>query len=99
MNLEEFEFPKVTGADNAFPVFNTIPELLKEAEKRNPTKGIDQFNTFFYSGGKPKFQKDVEGTWKEGAWLYARALMGSFAPKHEHKEIVCGMIFEEVLDL
>jgi len=99
MNLAEFKFPEVTGANNAFPTFDTIPELLEEAKKRNPKKGMDKFDEFFYSGGKPKFQKDVIGTWKEGAWLYARALMGSWSPKHEHKQIVCGMIFEEVLKL
>ena len=43
--------------------------------------------------------KDVEGTWKQNAFLYARSLMGSFVPKHEHKELVCAMIFEECLIL
>ena len=60
MNLKEFNFPKVTGADNAFPTFNTIPELLEEAKKRNPQKGIDQFTKFFYGGGTPVFQKNIQ---------------------------------------
>ena len=99
MKLSEFKFPEVTGADNAFPTFDTIPELLEEAKKRDPKKGVAKFNEFFFSGGKPVFKKDVAGTWKEDAFIYARALMGSYSPKHEHKEIVCGMIFEETLIL
>jgi len=99
MKLETFEFPKVTNIDMAFPTFNTIPELLKEAEKRNPQKGMKKFSDLFFNGGKLEFQKDVKGTWKEKAYLYAKALMGSWSPKHEHKELVVGMIFEETLIL
>jgi hypothetical protein len=97
MNLEKYEFPKVTKVDMAFSSFDTIPELLAEAKKRNPKKGMAKFSELFFNGGKLEFQKDVEGTWKEGAFLYAKALMSSFSPKHEHKELVVGMLFEEVL--
>lgn len=99
MKLEKFEFPKVTGVDLAFCTFNTIPELLEEAKKRNPKKGIEKFSELFYSGGKIELQKGVKGTWKENAFLYAKALMSSWSPKHEHKELVVGMIFEETLVL
>lgn len=99
MDLSTFDWPEVTTVDLAFPTFNTINELLEEAEKRNPKKGIKEFNRLFYGGGKVKIRPDVEGTWKEKAWNYARAYMGSFAPKHEHKEVICAMIFEECLVL
>lgn len=99
MDLSTFDFPQVNKIDTVFPTFDTIPELLKEAEFRNPQKGIKKFNELFYSGGKVEFQKDTLGTWKEKAYKYAINLMGSYAPKHEHKELVVGMIFEEVLDL
>lgn len=99
MDLSTYSFPKVTKIDLAFPTFDTIPELLEEAEKRNPKKGMEKFNQLFFSGGEIELQKDVEGSWKESAFMYARALMGSFAPKHEHKSLVVGMIFEEVLVL
>lgn len=82
-----------------FSTFNTDKTLLAEAEKRTLTKGREKFNELFFSGGKIEFQKDVKGTWKENAFLYAKSLMGSFAPKHEHKEAVCAMIFEECLVL
>lgn len=99
MDLSTYKFPKVTKADFAFPTFNAPKELLIEAEKRNPQKGIKKFSELFFSGGKIQRKNDVKGTWKEDALLYALALMGSFSPKHEHKELIVGMIFEECLIL
>ena len=99
MDLSTYKFPDVTGLDMAFSTFNTTKELVEEAEKRNPEKGMKKFSELFYSGGKFELKKDVEGTWKENAFLYARALMSSWSPKHEHKELVVGMIFEECLVL
>lgn len=99
MDLSTYEFPKVTKLDLAFPTFNTPKELVEEAKKRNPQKGIQKFNELFYSGGKIELKKNVKDTWRENAYMYARALMGSFAPKHENKELVVGMIFEECLVL
>jgi hypothetical protein len=99
MDLSKFKFPKTDGANMAFPTFNTIPELLKEAKERKPRKGMEKFSELFFCGGKIELKEDVKGTWKEDAWKYARCLMGSFSPKHEDKEIVCGMIFEECLKL
>ena len=99
MDLSTYKFPEVTKADLAFPTFNTPKELVSEAEKRNPQKGMKKFSELFFSGGELIVKKDVKGTWKENALMYARALMGSWEPKHEHKELVVGMIFEECLIL
>lgn len=99
MELSTYNFPKVTKVDLAFPTFNTPKELVEEAEKRNPIKGMKKFSELFFSGGEIKLKDNVKGTWKENAYMYASALMGSFAPKHEHKELVVGMIFEECLEL
>lgn len=97
MDLSTYKFPEITDVDLAFPTVNTTKELVEEAEKRNPQKGMNKFSEIFYSGGKIELKKDVKGTWKENAFKYARALMGSWSPKHEHKELVVGMIFEECL--
>lgn len=99
MDLSTYKFPEVTKVDLAFPTFNAPKELVVEAERRNPIKGMKKFDELFFSGGKIELQSDVEGTWKEKAFLYARALMRSWSPKHEHKQLVVGMIFEEVLVL
>jgi hypothetical protein len=99
MKLSEYKFPEITAVDLAFPTFNTIPELLEEAKSRNISKGRSKFSELFYSGGEIKFQKDFKDSWKEKAFIYAKALMGSWNPKHEEKEAVCAMIFEETLIL
>jgi len=99
MDLSTYKFPKVTNVDLAFPTFDTSKELVEEAKKRNPKKGMKKFSDLFYNGGKIELQNDVKGTWKEEAYYYARALMGSWTPKHELKELVVGMIFEECLVL
>ena len=61
--------------------------------------GRDKFSELFFKGGKLDIKDNVEGTWREKAVLFARALMGSFTPSHEDKEAVCALIFEECLNL
>lgn len=99
LDLSTYNWPEVTQLDIAFPTFGAPKELVEEAEKRDLKKGRAKFNELFYQGGSLNFQPDVKGTWKEKAILFARAMMGSFKPKHEHKEVVCAMIFEETLIL
>lgn len=99
MDLSNYKFPEVTKIDLTFPTFDAPKELVEEAERRNPEKGIAKFNELFYSGGNIELQKDVKDTWKEKAYLFAIVLMRSYTPKHEHKELVVGMIFEECLVL
>ena len=99
MDLSTYKFPEVSIIDFTFSTFDTDKELVEEAKKRNPRKGMEKFSELFNNGGEVQLKPDVPGTWKENAWRYAKFLMRSFAPKHEHKELVCGMIFEECLVL
>lgn len=72
----------------------------KRNQEQKLEKAKQKFGELFYKGGSLKLKKDVtEGSWKQKALSYAKVLMGSWAPKHEHKELVCAMIFEECLDL
>lgn len=99
MDLSTYKFPKVTWIDFAFSTLNVDKELLDEAIARGKSieNWIRKFDELFFKGGGMKFQSDVEWTWKEDAIRYARCLMGSFNPKHEEKQLVCGMIFQECL--
>ena len=102
LDLKSYQFKQATSLDIAFPTFNTDPVLLKEAEARgfnshhNPYCKL--FSTLFYSGGKVKFKEGIDEAFRKNAWMYMRALMGSFAPKHEHKEAVCAMILSELCE-
>lgn len=96
MDLTKYDFPKVSM------LVDTTPELIEEAEKR----GFDDWNneyhklfsTLFYRGGRVKFKDGIDPKFKDTAWAYCRALMGSFAPKHEHKSAVCAMLLSELCE-
>lgn len=102
MDLTKYNFPKVSKVDLAFSTFDTIPELLAEAEKRgfdHNNKYCRYFGKLFFGGGSVVFKTGLDENFKNNAFLYMRALMGSFAPKHEHKEAVCGMLLSELVEL
>lgn len=99
MDLSNYNFPKITQVDLAFPTFDAPVELVEEAKNRHLEKGRAKFNELFYKGGQLKLKSNIKGTWREDALLFAKALMGSFKPKHEDKEAVCALIFEECLIL
>ena len=101
LDLKAYPWPKVTGADIAFPTFNTDPKLLAEATRRGyddyPEKpGVKMFTTLFYSGGRILYREDVPKEHLENVRAYLRSFMGSWAPKHEHKTAICGMLLDEI---
>jgi len=101
MDIKTFEFPEISGLDMAFSCLGTDPTLLAEAKERGFYNGDTDhnalFNDLFFSGGKVEFQKNVDEDFKNKAWPYCRALMGSFEPKHEEKEAICSMLMSELL--
>lgn len=105
MELKDFQFPELTTVDIAFSTLNTDPVLLKEANEKGygnmnnyHNRGIKFFNQIFFSGGGIVFKKDIDPEFAKKAWTYCHALMKSFAPKHEHKQAVCAMIMDEILE-
>ena len=102
MDLKTFKFPEVNGIDMAFSTFKTILELLKEAKERGFYNGHSPYNRLFsqafFNGGRVIFKKDIDAEFKQKAWSYCRALMGSFEPKHEDKEAVCAMLMSELIE-
>ena len=102
MDLKTFEFPKVAGADMAFPTFKADKKLLEEAKERGFYNGNTPYNslfsTLFFNGGKVKFKKKVDEEYQKRAWAYCRAFMGSWDPKHEEKEAICALIMSEIVE-
>ena len=99
LELSEYKFPEVTALDFAFSTFEAPKILVDEANQRDLENARRKFSDLFFNGGKFRLKDDVKGTWKESAFLFARALMGSFEPSHEDKEAVCALIFDECLEL
>jgi hypothetical protein len=103
IDLKTYNFPVLTAVDLAFSTLDTPKELVDEAYKRgfnnfhNPYNKL--FSKLFFEGGKVVFKEDVDAEYKQNVWSYCRALMGSFTPKHQHKEAVCAMLMSEVIEL
>lgn len=102
LDLTTFEFPKVSGIDMAFPTLKTIPSLLDEAKARGFMDTETPYNTLvsklFFNGGKVVFKKGVDEEFRKRVWLYVRAFLGSWEPKHEHKEAICAMLLSEICE-
>lgn len=93
MDITKFNFAKATIIDKT---------LLVEADKRGflhgHTKYNDLFSELFFSGGKLNFKENLDESFVEKALPYFKSLMGSFEPKHEHKEAICALILSELVD-
>lgn len=103
---EEIRFPEVTDIDIAFPV--KIPEQ-KKFEKLAQEHGFKFMDdniysayamNIFYNGDKlPPKRKDVSNEYYKKGVRYFRCWLGSYAPKHERKEEVCGFILSLITNL
>ena len=101
LDLAKFKFPTVSGAEGVFPTFDTIKELLEEATLRGydngNMEGCRLFSQWFFNGIEAIVVKDMDNA--QEAFTYMRAFMGSWSPKHEHKEAVCGMLIDEFMTI
>lgn len=98
MDLKTFNFPDL---NDTAAVRRAAAELLIEARERGFDGGYteynDLFSSLFFSGGKIEFQKKLDEDFKNRAWTFCRGYMGSWDPKHEHKEAVCALLMSELL--
>ena len=100
------KFPEIRDIDIAFPA--RIPEQ-KKFEKLAQENGFNfsdgnKYSTYamklFYNGGKlPPKKKDITDEYYKQGIRYFRCWLGSYAPKHERKEEVCGFILSLISDL
>lgn len=102
MELTKFNFPKLDTADMMFPVIETDKSLLAEARQRGFLDGNTEYNSLFsrlfFKGGQVVFKENLDEQFKKNAWQYLRAFMGSFEPKHEHKEAICALLLSELVE-
>ena len=98
MDLKTFEFPNL---NDTAAVRKATMELLNEAKERGFDGGYTEYNTLFselfFNGGNFEFKKDVDEDFKAKAWPFCKGFMGSWDPKHEHKEAVCALLMSELL--
>lgn len=102
MNIQEFDFPEMSGVDMAFGCMGADPLLLEEAKARDfycgNTPYNELFSKLFFSGGKLNFKTDLPPEFKTKATRYLKSFMGSFEPKHEDKEAISALLLSELVD-
>jgi hypothetical protein len=95
MEKWRIDFPEVDIADIAFggypeDWFQTI--LTIDCSQ----KYKDMASSLFFNGGKVPVNKELPEDYRIRGLRILKAVMGSFAPKHEHKEQVCGTILKSL---
>jgi len=102
--------PDVTRVDIAFGNISHMPRYgeVPEEFKNRGNAFVDAVSTWFFSGasrdgdalviGKNRFEPK-DGVNADKALAAIRAVLGSFEPKHEHKEAACAFMLSEWFDL
>ena len=102
LDITKYKFPNVSDLDIVFPTYNTDPILLAEAKLRGMDMYSNPYNKLasilFFEGGSLKFKQGIDEEFRVNALRYFKALIGSFAPKHEHKTAVCALILSEIAE-
>lgn len=100
-----FEIQEVSDIEMAFPgsVSHLMPkreDIPDEFKEFRGTKWNGIFNDWFYSGLKNMKATPRGGVDSEKALRHIKAIMGSWEPKHEHKEAAVAYLlsqwFEEI---
>ena len=88
MSEPKIEIPEVTGLDVAFGNIKHLPkwEDIPDEFKNGKTTWNELFNVLFFEGGKGVSIAATDEVDLKKAFQALKAIMGSFEPKHEHKE-------------
>lgn len=88
---------KLTAIDQAFPAsvkalmppYGDIPDEFKNSPRN---KWVRVFSDLFYSGATNLQWIAKDGIDQKAAVRHLRTVMGSYEPKHEHKEAACAYL-------
>lgn len=89
--LIDIIFP--TSVKNFIPSYEEIPKEFKN--RYNETKWNKLFSDMFYCGLEKLKLIPKDGIDAQKALAHIRYVMGSWEPKHEHKEAACAFLFNE----
>ena len=105
LSPEQVEFPEVNGAEIVFGGISKQKEFEKLAQENGfkHTKknkySMYAMNLFFNGGKLPPKRADVSDEYYKKGIRYFKCWLGSYNPKHEQKEEVCGFILSLISDL
>lgn len=95
-----FPIPEISDVQMVFPanVLDYMPkyEDIPKKYKTDSYSGTNRlFNDWFFRGLKELSMKTREGVDEGKAIRAIRSIMGSYAPKHEHKEAAVAFLLDE----
>ena len=98
IEFKRLEFPEVSDIDIAFGGYpkQWFSSVMKIEEEKGDGKWNDLAENLFFNGGKPPINTRLPKEYLINGLRILRAVMGSFEPKHEHKEKVCGLILKSI---
>lgn len=99
--FERLEFPDVSDIDIAFGAYphDWFASVMKIESLPEDQKWNDLADSLFYKGGNIPFDESLSEEYQIKGSRILRAVLGSWAPKHEHKEKVCGLIIKSLCEV
>lgn len=84
----------VFGPRDLFAIMPKMDAIPEDFKRRN-TQWNEMVSTWFFRGLSKFELTPKEGVDQDKALRHVRAIMGSFQPKHEHKEAACAFLLSE----
>ena len=101
LSLMAYPFPEIQRVEEVFSTLKADPALLEEARHRGfylgLTKAIQMFSRVC-GGGRLMIKPEADTEFVRRVIPYLKALLSSYALKHEEKEAICAMILDEIAD-
>lgn len=94
--IQEISAPMLAfpaSVKHLMPKYKDIPDEFKDWNNRN--KWSKLVTTWFFRGLKSAKWTPKPGVDTNKALRHVGAIMGSFEPKHEHKEAACAFLLSE----
>lgn len=97
-----YPFPEIKRVEEIFSTLTADPALLEEAKHRGFYMGHTKANQMFgrlFGGGRIMIKPEADTEFIRRVMIpYLKALLNSYALKHEEKEAICAMILDEIAD-
>ena len=101
LSLMAYPFPEIKRVEEVFSTLKADAALLEEARHRGFYMGHTKANQMFgwlFGGGRIMIKPEADTEFVRRAIPYLKALLNSYALKHEEKEAICAMILDEIAD-
>lgn len=97
-STEKLEIPEVTDPAMVFGGYNEdwFHSVLKMSEKDGDPLFVRKASDLFFHGGTVDLDESLPKDYLTRGTRMVKCVLGSFAPKHEHKQAVVGYILQNI---